>query len=87
MEYHVARFGKKDDDQQAFKAPRKLGKPESENPKWLLPTAITLLVLGPAWIIVYYISKAQYPLPVGNWNLAVGFVFMAAAMALLTRWK
>lgn len=89
MEHHVALRKKRDDDTQVYKAPRNLGKASSdtENPKWLLPTAITLLIIGPAWIVVYYISKAQLPLPIGDWNLIVGFAFMAASMGLLTRWK
>lgn len=74
-------------DKDVYKAPRKLGKPKSENPRWLLPVAMTLLVLGPVWIVVYYITRAQWPLPIGDWNLGVGFVFLAGAMALLTRWK
>lgn len=75
-------------DQEVFKAPRRLGKTESENPKWLLPTALSVLVLGPLWIVVYYVSKAEFPIPaIGDWNLGVGFVFMAAGMVLLTRWK
>jgi len=75
-------------DQNVYKAPRNLGKPQSDNPKWLLPTALTLLVLGPTWIVIYYVSKAQYPIPgIYDWNLGVGFVFMAAGMVLLTRWK
>ncbi|WP_234983330.1 cell division protein CrgA [Demequina sp. NBRC 110053] len=78
---------KRDDDNQAYKAPRNVGKPESDNPRWLLPTAVTLLVIGPVWIVVYYISKGQWPAPIGDANLLVGFAFMAAAMVLFTRWK
>ncbi|WP_234988242.1 cell division protein CrgA [Demequina sp. NBRC 110056] len=78
---------KRDDDKQVYKAPRNLGKAETENPKWLLPTALTLLIIGPAWIVVYYISKGQWPAPIGDLNLLVGFAFMAASMVLLTRWK
>ena len=74
-------------DKNVYKAPRNLGKAEGENPKWLIPTAVTLLVLGPAWIVVYYITRANYPLPIGDWNLVVGFALMAAAMALFTRWR
>lgn len=74
-------------DKNLYKAPKNLGRAEGENPKWLIPTAVTLLVLGPSWIVVYYITRANYPLPVGDWNLVVGFAFMAAAMALFTRWK
>ncbi|WP_082097208.1 cell division protein CrgA [Demequina silvatica] len=74
--------------QQVYKAPRNLGKAQSDNPKWLLPTALTLLILGPTWIVVYYVTKANYPIPgIGDWNLGVGFVFMAAGMVLLTRWR
>lgn len=69
------------------KVPRNVGKPTSENPKWLVPTFVTLLVVGPAWIITYYVTSAQYPLPIGNWNLVVGFVCLIGAMGLLTRWK
>ncbi|WP_084074532.1 cell division protein CrgA [Demequina sp. NBRC 110052] len=72
---------------QVYKAPRNLGKPESENPKWLVPTIVALLVIGLGWIVVHYITAGQYPLPIYNWNVGVGFVFMAAAMGLLTRWK
>lgn len=79
---------KKRDTKQAYKVPRNFGKPESKNPKWLLPTALTLLILGPLWIVVYYVTKAGYPIPeIRDWNLMFGFVFMAAGMVLLTRWK
>lgn len=69
------------------KAPRDVAKPASENPRWLVPTAVTLLVLGPAWIVTYYIARGNYPLPIGNWNLVVGFVFLTGSMLLFTRWK
>jgi hypothetical protein len=71
----------------AYKVPRNLGKEKSENPKWLIPTIVTLLVIGPAWIIVYYVTTSAYPLPIGNMNLLVGFAFLIGAMGLLTRWK
>ncbi len=74
-------------DKNVYKAPRDIGKPPSENPKWLLPTIGVLLVVGPLWIIVYYVTQANYPLPIGNYNLLVGFAFMIAAMLLLTKWK
>jgi hypothetical protein len=83
----VALKKKPSDNKPVYKAPKKLGKGEDENPRWLLPTALTLLIIGPTWIVVYYISKANYPLPIGDLNLLVGFAFMAAAMVLLTRWK
>ncbi len=75
-------------DANVYKAPRNLGKAESNNPKWLLPTALTLLIAGPVWIVVYYVAKGNYPIPsIGDLNLIVGFVLMATGMGLLTRWK
>lgn len=74
-------------DKDVYKAPRNIGKPKSDNPKWLVPTATGLLIFGLLWIVVYYVFKAEYPLPIGDWNLAVGFAFMIASMMLFTRWK
>lgn len=74
-------------DKDVYKAPRNIGKPESENPKWLVPTALTLLIVGLAWIVVYYITAANWPLPIGNYNLLIGFVFLGGGMVVLTRWK
>ena len=78
---------KKREKKQVYKVPRNAGKVSTENPNWLLPTAVSLLVLGPAWILVYYISKGNYPLPIGHWNIGIGFVFLMASMILFTRWK
>lgn len=78
---------KKREKKGATKVPRNVGKVATENPRWLLPTATTLLVLGPAWIVVYYISAGKYPLPIGHWNIGVGFAFLVASMMLFTRWK
>lgn len=74
-------------DKDVYKAPRNIGKPKDVNPKWLVPTATGLLIFGLLWIVVYYVFKAQYPLPIGDWNLAVGFAFMIGSMMLFTRWK
>lgn len=61
---------------------------KESNPAWLVPTAMTLLILGPVWIVVYYISAGNYPIPgIGNINMFIGFAFLAAAMVLLSRWK
>lgn len=70
------------------KAEYDVAAPEAKNPSWLVPTATTLLIIGPAWIVVYYIGKGGYPIPgIGNWNMIIGFGFLAAAMVLFSRWK
>ena len=78
---------KKREKKQSVKVPRNVGKVNTVNPRWLLPTALTLLVLGPAWILVYYISQGNYPLPIGHWNIGIGFTFLMTSMLLFTRWK
>ena len=72
---------------EVYKVPRKLAKPKSDNPRWLVPTMTTLLIIGPLWIVVYYTSSMKYPLPIQHWNIGVGFLFLLAAMGLATRWK
>ncbi|MDE0572102.1 cell division protein CrgA [Demequina sp. B12] len=74
-------------DKDVYKAPRNIGKPESENPKWLIPTALTLLITGVVWIVIYYITRGNWPLPISDWNLVVGFLGLGGGMAILTRWK
>jgi len=73
------------------KAPRppSVPKPESGNPRWLVPTMLGLMLVGLAWIVLFYLSgPAQLPVPpLGAWNLAVGFAFIIAGFALTTRWK
>ena len=78
---------KKREKNKAVKVPRNLGKVEAANPRWLLPTALTLLVIGPLWILVYYVSQGAYPLPIGHWNIGIGFAFLMSSMFLFTRWK
>lgn len=64
-------------------------KPEG-NPRWLVPTMLTLMLLGLAWIVLYYLTAQGLGLPIpalGAWNLAVGFVLIIAGFGLTTRWR
>lgn len=78
---------KKREPQKAYKVPRKLAKPKSDNPKWLVPTFLSFLITGVAWIVVYYVSRAHYPLDIGNGNMFIGFGLMLVGLVLLSRWK
>lgn len=61
---------------------------EQGNPRWLVPTMLTLMVVGLVWIVVTYVTGAAYPVPeIGNLNLAIGFVLMFAGFALTLRWR
>ncbi|MDO5645811.1 MAG: cell division protein CrgA [Dermabacter sp.] len=57
------------------------------SPRWLVPTALTLLIVGLLYLVTYYITKATLPLPIGDWNLGVGLGIILVGGALLTSWK
>lgn len=73
-------------EKSAYKVPRNMGK-EKKNPKWLVPTMVTLLVGGVAWILTYYVTKGAYPLDIGSWNILAGFGLMMTGFYLTTLWK
>jgi Cell division protein CrgA len=55
---------------------------------WLPISAVSLIVGGIAWLVVYYLSQTEYPVESwGYWNLAVGFGAMVASLILLSRWR
>lgn len=65
------------------KAPVKVG-----SPRWLAPLMVALLILGLVWIVVYYVTGAQYPIPgISHGNLLVGFALILAGFGLATQWK
>jgi hypothetical protein len=69
-----------------YKPPRKARK-ERKNPVWFVPTMTAFYFIGLVWILVYYISQAEYPLPIGNGNLLTGFGFITVGFLMTTRWK
>ena len=59
----------------------------TQNPAWLAPTAVVLLIVGLAYLVTYYISAGQLPLPIGDWNLAAGFGVLMVGGGMLMFWK
>lgn len=60
------------------------------NPAWLLPTILALLIIGLLWIVVFYITSGSSRLPIpalGQWNVLIGFVFMVFGVGLTTKWQ
>ncbi len=61
------------------------------NPKWFVPVFCALLVIGLAWVVIYYAtslngSTTYFPIPgIGDWNLLIGFLLMLAGF-LMTMW-
>ncbi|MFM5905192.1 MAG: cell division protein CrgA [Micrococcales bacterium] len=74
--------------------PKELDNP---NPVWFAPVMFGFMLLGLAWIIMYYVTSAQLPLGsafgdtspfnIGNWNIAVGFGIAMVGFIMSTKWK
>ena len=61
--------------------------PYQESPAWLAPVMIANFLIGLFWIVIYYVNQN---LPIGsirNWNMAVGFTFIAIGFSLATKWR
>ena len=57
--------------------------------RWVAPTMIALLVIGLAWVVLYYVASGSIGFidSLGAWNVAIGFAFMFAGLMVATRWK
>jgi hypothetical protein len=63
---------------------------QTGNPSWFVPVVLGLMVVGLAWVVVFYLTsgKSDLPIPaIGRWNLAIGFGLMISGFGMLTRWK
>ena len=77
---------KKDDYIPPPKPVRKVTKIRST--AWVAPTMVALLLLGLAWVVVYYLTQAELPIAaLGDWNLVVGLGLIAAGCIVATKWK
>jgi hypothetical protein len=59
------------------------------SPPWLAPAMLTALILGLAWIAVFYVTGGNIPgmRTIGDWNLVVGFGFIIFGVVLSTKWR
>ncbi len=58
------------------------------SPRWWAPLMVALMVLGLVWIVTFYVSEQQYPVPdIGLYNLAIGFGVAMAGFLMTTRWR
>jgi uncharacterized membrane protein (DUF485 family) len=56
--------------------------------RWVAPLMLAMFVIGLAWIVVYYVTQADLPVEsLGNWNIVVGFGFIAVGFVVSTQWK
>ncbi|MET8557491.1 MULTISPECIES: cell division protein CrgA [unclassified Streptomyces] len=58
------------------------------NGSWVAPLMLAMFALGLAWIVVFYVTDGSLPIDsLDNWNILVGFGFIAAGFGVSTRWK
>jgi hypothetical protein len=58
------------------------------SPRWLAPTMVGLLLVGLAWIALFYVTGGSLPISaLSSWNLVVGFVFIIGGVGLSTKWR
>ncbi|KUH36848.1 cell division protein CrgA [Streptomyces sp. Act-28] len=58
------------------------------NHSWVAPVMLALFAIGLAWIVVFFVTDGTLPMEsLRNWNVAVGFGFIAAGFAVSTQWK
>lgn len=66
------------------RTPREAG----PNPVWYKPLMFGFMLLGLAWLLVYYISGAAFPLPqLGSNNIWIGIGIMLIGFIMTTRWR
>jgi len=55
---------------------------------WVAPLMLGLFMVGLLWIVIYYVSNGDYPMPgIDNWNLVVGFAFITGGFITATQWR
>ena len=60
------------------------------NPAWLVPTMVTMFILGLLWIVVFYLAGNRVPVmrDLNNLqNVIVGFALIGVGFGISTRWK
>ena len=61
---------------------------EMESPSWLPITMVVTFIIGLIWIVTFYMTQTEYPIPgIGAWNIVVGFTFIGVGFALASRWR
>ena len=59
-----------------------------ESPAWLAPVMIANFLIGLLWIVVFYVTQQRYPVPgIQEWNMLIGFTFIAIGFSLATKWR
>ncbi|MGX7677291.1 cell division protein CrgA [Jatrophihabitans sp. DSM 45814] len=59
------------------------------SPTWYPITMVTLLIIGLAYIVVYYMAGERVPGmdSLGSWNFGIGFAFLISGLIMAVRWR
>ncbi|PRY11407.1 cell division protein CrgA [Kineococcus rhizosphaerae] len=69
-------------------ADRAIKRKNQLTPRWWIYLMVGFMVLGLAWIVVFYLSSSLLPVPGwDNWNLVVGFGLVLIGFGMTTRWR
>jgi hypothetical protein len=59
-----------------------------DSQRWVAPLMVALFLIGLLWIVTFYVTGGDYPVEAwANWNILVGFGFIAGGFAVSTQWK
>jgi hypothetical protein len=60
----------------------------SPNPVWFKPIMFGFMLLGLAWVIVFYVSQGAWPIAsLASWNILIGFGIAFIGFLMTTRWR
>lgn len=61
---------------------------DTPNPVWFKPVMFGFMLIGLAWIIVFYVSQNSLPIQsLGAGNILIGFGIMFIGFLMTTRWR
>jgi uncharacterized membrane protein (DUF485 family) len=68
--------------------PQKVSIKLNSGRSWVAPLMLALFLIGLAWIVVFYVTTGSLPVEaIGNWNIVIGFGFIAGGFVVSTQWK
>lgn len=76
------------DSRSGHYTPQKRSQQVKPNPEWWAPVFVTLLLLGLAWIVIFYVTQGAWPIgKFGYGNLVAGFVLLLVGFGMAMRWR
>ena len=62
---------------------------KAPSPTWYPIVMVSLMLLGLAYIVVYYIAAEKVPVmkDLNAWNFLVGFGLMVSGLGMAVRWR